>query len=222
MSAPPLVLTIGALHGRAEDGILADAAVIAELDGACACVATALVTAPGTPPEPLSRRHLLQQLSAALEDVPRATRIGFLPSARDAEEVASRLRARAPERVVLAPELPDEGRAALLPLAAVIVVRAAEDRDLDSARRTAARLRDEGARAVLVTGATLPGRIVDYLDEGGRITAFDTSRLIAARIPGISGSHATALTAHLARGESLTGAAEAAQRYVALRLRRGR
>ena len=222
MSARPLVVAIGALHAASEEGIVADAAVIAELDGRCACVATALSAEPGAEPVALPHRLIEAQLSGALSEVPRATRVGHLGSGRDAEAVAQALAARAPDRIVLAPELSAALRVALLPLAAVVVVRAGEARDLPAMREAASRLRDAGARAVLVTGGASGGRILDLLDDRGRITVLDTSRIQAQHLPGLAGSHASALAGHLAREASLAEAAEAAQRYVALRLRRGR
>ena len=39
---------------------------------------------------------------------------------------------------------------------------------------------------------------------------------------GLAGAHAAALAAHLARGLSLSTAADAAQRYIGFRLMRGR
>lgn len=223
MSAPPpLVLTIGALHAGASAGILADAGVIAELDSRCACVATALVPRADDGPIPLPHRLLEKQLAGALAEPPRAVRVGFLPSARAAQSVVEALEARAPERVVLAPEVPAGVRSTLFALAALVVVRSEDARDLASLRRAASFLRDAGATAVLVTGAAIGGRIVDLLDDGGQVTALDTSRIQAPRVPGLAAAHAAALTAHLARGESLAGAAEASQRYVALRLRRAR
>ena len=223
MSARPLVVAIGALHAASEEGIVADAAVIAELDGRCACVATALCPEPDAVPIALSHRLIEAQLAGALAEVPRATRVGYLGSGRDAEAVAQALAARASERIVLAPELPAAQRTALLPLADVVVVRAAGDaRDLDAMREAASRLRGQGARAVLVTGGVSGARILDLLDDGGRLTVLDASRIHAQRLPGLAGAHASALTGHLAREEPLATAAEAAQRYVALRLGRGR
>ena len=140
MSAPPLVLTIGALHAGDSGGILADAAVIAELDGRCACVATALRIAED--PTPLPHRLLDEQLSGALAEPPRATRVGFLPSARAAQSVAEALAARAPEHVVLAPEVAADLRGRLLELAAVVVVRAEDARDLPALRRAASLVRE--------------------------------------------------------------------------------
>ena len=212
------MLTIGALHADAAHGIVADAAVLSELNCRPFTAATCLETLS------LPVDIFTASLSAGLAEGPRATRVGAVGD-QDVEELAARLASRAPDAVVLAPEvaaLPVARRAPLLPLAAVVVARAGDLRDVEGLKRLAMHFREEGARAVLIAGAALRGRVVDLLDEAGRITVFDTSRIQAPRIPGLGSSHVTALAAHLARGETLVRASEAAQRYVGLRLRRGR
>jgi hydroxymethylpyrimidine/phosphomethylpyrimidine kinase len=224
LNAPPLVLTIGALHSGATDGIVADAAVLLDLDCRPVTAATCLVPHPGGEPVPFPPALFGAALSGGLAESPRATRVGALAD-QDVEQIAALLAARAPDAIVLAPEvlaLPAARRAPLLALARVVVVRAGDARDLPGLERIASRVREEGARAVLCAGASLRGRVIDRLDEDGRVTVFDTSRIQAPRIPGLAASHVTALAAHLARGESLVRAAEAAQRYVGVRLRRGR
>jgi len=94
--------------------------------------------------------------------------------------------------------------------------------DLDGLRDAAARLRDLGARAVVVAGLLVRGRVLDLVDDDGNVVLLDAARIQAPRIPGLAGAHAAALTAHLARGLPLPNAAEAAQRYIGFRLQRGR
>jgi len=73
----------------------------------------------------------------------------------------------------------------------------------------------------LITGWIVGNRVVDVLDDGGEHNVFDTGRLAAPRLEGIANAHAIALAAHLARGRTLDRAAQAAQRFVGLRLQRG-
>jgi len=118
----------------------------------------------------------------------------------------------------------------LEPICRVCVIRAVDllgaegngTAELPALRAAAAALRAGGARAVLVAGAAWHGRIVDLLDEEGAETVLDTARVCAPRVAGLASAHAAALAAHLAHGRSLLQAAEAAQRYVAQRLQRGR
>jgi hydroxymethylpyrimidine/phosphomethylpyrimidine kinase len=117
----------------------------------------------------------------------------------------------------------------LYPAARVVVARAADlaflaDRDvldLDGLRAAASRLRSHGARAVIIAGWLVRGRVLDLLDDDGQVVLLDTGRIHVARIPGLAGAYAAALTAHLARGLSLQDAAAAAQRYIGFRLLRG-
>ena len=224
MSARPSVLTIGALHTGADDGIVADASVLSDLACRPAVVATCLVPRSGDAALPLPPALFSAALAAGLDEAPRATRVGAIGD-QDVDALAALLAGRAPDAIVLAPELaalPVKRRDPLFACAAVVVVRGGDLRDLAGLQDLASRVRDEGARSVLVAGASLRGRVVDLLDEDGRVTVFDTSRIQAPWIPGLAGSHVSALAAHLAHGESLVRAAEAAQRYVGLRLRRGR
>jgi hydroxymethylpyrimidine/phosphomethylpyrimidine kinase len=112
----------------------------------------------------------------------------------------------------------------------VVVARAAdlpsltgrEAADLAGLRDAASRLREQGARAVVISGWSAHGRVLDLLDDGGELAVLDTARIHAAHVPGLAGSYAAALAAHLARGLALRDAAEAAQRYVGFRIVRGR
>src|SRR6185295_17205989 len=111
-----------------------------------------------------------------------------------------------------------------------IVVRAAdvaasgggEIEDLSSLRDAAARLRAQGARAVVISGWLRQGRVVDLLDDGGTLRVLDTARIQVPRVSGLAGAYAASLAAHVARGLPLAEAADAAQRYIGLRLLRGR
>jgi hydroxymethylpyrimidine/phosphomethylpyrimidine kinase len=64
--------------------------------------------------------------------------------------------------------------------------------------------------------------VLDLVDDDGHVVLLDTARIQTSRVPGLAGAHAAALAAHLARGASLSNAAEAAQRYIGFRLQRGR
>jgi hydroxymethylpyrimidine/phosphomethylpyrimidine kinase len=137
---------------------------------------------------------------------------------------------RAGGTALLTPETRDAARRLLFPAVRVVVVRVSElpvlagreVEDLDGMRACAAALRADGARAVILAGLPLRGRVFDLLDDGGSVAVVDAARVHAPRVSGLGGAYAAALTAHLARGAPLLKAAEAAQRYVALRLMRGR
>jgi hydroxymethylpyrimidine/phosphomethylpyrimidine kinase len=102
------------------------------------------------------------------------------------------------------------------------VLSGAPAESIDGLTSAARALRGEGASAVLVAGATWKGRVIDLLDDEGKVTVLDASRVQAPHVGGLAGAHVVALTAHLARGLALSSAFAAAQRYIALRLQRGR
>jgi hydroxymethylpyrimidine/phosphomethylpyrimidine kinase len=238
VSPDPLVVTAHALDAGFGEGLIADAGVFAELDCRAACVATSLVSHAPLPLELLAR-----QLEAIEPMGPvAAVRIGFVSGDEPVTLCASFSRRVAPQATVVAPfvrvgatpvlDVPtrDAMRRELFPISRVVVARAAdcpflaglEVADLDGLRSAARRLRDLGARAVVVAGLLVRGRVLDLVDDDGDVALFDTARIQAPRIPGLAGAHAAALTAHLARGLPLSKAAEAAQRYIGFRLRRAR
>jgi len=232
LSVNPLVVSVHALNTGGGEGFVADAAVFAELDCRAACVATAVLW-----PESLPLDVVARQLEAAKVSGPvAAVRVGFVTGAAQAELVASFVRraasattvVAAPVRVGTSTPTPLEAethealRRHLFPAARVVVARAADVVDLDGLRDAAKRLRDQGARAVLIAGLIVRGRVLDLLDDDGNVVLLDTARIQATRVPGLAGAHAAALAAHLARGLALSDAAEAAQRYIGFRLQRGR
>ena len=237
MSASPLVVSAHALDTGVGEGLVADAAVFDELDCRAVFVATSVVSA-----EPLPLEVVARQLEAAqLVGPVGAARVGLVRGAGQVELIAGFVRRAAPTTTVVAspiregasPRLDKETEEAirrhLYPVARVVVARAADvaslaDRegdDLAALRGAALRLREQGARAVVVAGWLVRGRVIDLLDDDGQIVLLDTARIQVPRVPGLAGAYAAALAAHLARGLPLPNAAEAAQRYVGFRLLRG-
>jgi hydroxymethylpyrimidine/phosphomethylpyrimidine kinase len=246
LSQDPALLTVHAADTLAEEGVLADAAVCAELNVRPVALVTSILVAGSSGPqalEPLSLGLLAEQFASCVAQAkPTVARIGILRDSRQVELLAGLLEDSTVRDVVLAPVarvggtpiLDDETlqslRASLFPRARVLVVRVGDVaaltgsrvEDLDDVKRACAELRGQGAGTVLVVGVSSRGRVLDVLDEDGRLALFDASRIAAPRIPGLSGAHAAALACHLARRRSLKEAVDAAQRYVALRLQRGR
>jgi hydroxymethylpyrimidine/phosphomethylpyrimidine kinase len=242
----PALLSIHAVDTLGEEGILADAAVCAELGVRPVVVATSTLVMGSSGAqalEPLSLSLVAEQFaSCMLHARPTVARVGVLRGARQVELVAALLGESPVRDVVVAPVLrvggttilDDETRDALrrhlLPLARLLVVRASDVGtltgvdvdDAESLQPAAERLRAQGAGSVLIVGVTARGRVLDVLDEEGRLALFDASRVAAPRIPGLAGAHAAALSCHLAHGRSLREGVDAAQRYVATRLQRGR
>ena len=246
MTAGPFVLSIHALAVEGGDGVVGDAAVLSELGCRPLCAATSVLSTPseGAPAlQPMPQNLVDLQVAAALAaGRPAAIRIGALPSPRHVERLAEMLAAEAGGSIVLAPLVQIDGtrllddktwnaaRRALFPLARAVLVRATdgavlhgnEVASIDDLRAAAAALREQGARAAVVAGLSQRQRMIDLVDDGGSVAILDAGRLQAPHVRGLSGAHAAAFAAHLARGATVARAAESAQRYVALRLLRAR
>ncbi len=117
----------------------------------------------------------------------------------------------------------------LLPLARLLTPNLAEAGRLTGLeikteadmRRAAARLREMGARAVLVKGGHLPGDAADLLlDEDGNVQFFRAPRIDTNATHGTGCTLAAAIAACLARGMNLTGAVGAAKHFVTEAIRR--
>lgn len=237
MTGAQRVLAIHALDTGAGEGLVADAGVIGDLEGSAACVASSIVF-----PEPVSLELLSRQLTRATAAPVSAMRVGYLRGRAHVELVASVLRRVAGETSVVAiPQRQDDGAALdadthaaivdhLFPAARVVICRAADllsgpgndGNDADRLTEILASVRSQGARAAIVSGYLLGGRVLDALDDGGDVLLLDTARIQGPRVPGLAGAYASAVATHLARGASLAHAAEAAQRYVGFRIQRGR
>jgi hydroxymethylpyrimidine/phosphomethylpyrimidine kinase len=246
LSDRPAVLTLHAVDTAAEEGVVVDAAVLAELGCRPLQVVTAVLAAGSHAPHALSELSpslLAQQFEAALEIAhPRAVRVGLVRSPEQVRLLAELIRTYHLDGLVVAPlrrlqriEVQDDAtREAvathLAPLARVCVIRAADldgvagngAPSLQALRAAAAAQRTLGTRAVLIAGASWHGRIVDVLDDDGSEAVLDTARVVAPRVAGLASAHAAALAAHLAHGLPLLKACQAAQRYVAQRLQRER
>lgn len=246
MNGSPGIVTVHAVDLAGEEGIVADAGIFDELGCRALPALTALVSArendlalvESMAPELLGRQ--LREISR--HERPTVVRTGIFASAGQVETLAAWLGETPPAALVVAPQARLERpagearavleavRAALYPRARVVVVRATDTKTLvggelsgiDGLRAATAAIRAQGARSVLVAGVFERGRVVDFLDDDGHEAFSDAARIAAARIGGLAGAHVAALAAHLARGTALVGAMEAAQRYVAMRLHRGR
>lgn len=246
MSVAPSVASFQAVHAGGEEGLTTDIRVCDDLDCRLVPVATAVIAAgiDGVASIAKAPDSWLEQFAAEITAPrrPAASRIAFVADRAQAGSVRRLIEARSLPWVVCALETRQGGEAALdagslsevsdelFPVADVVIVRAGDlelygggaPDDVDGAKRLAKRLRERSARRVLVAGLGWRGRVLDLIDDEGLVTVLDAPRMAAARVPGIAGAHAMALACHVARGAVFTEAAAAAQRYIALRLQRGR
>lgn len=83
--------------------------------------------------------------------------------------------------------------------------------DMEAAARTIAKL---GARAVLVKGGHLEGEPVDVLYSGGSVRKFTGRRVSSKHTHGTGCTYSAAITALLARGESLDNAVTRSKEFI--------
>jgi hydroxymethylpyrimidine/phosphomethylpyrimidine kinase len=235
----PRVLVVAGLDPSGGAGLVADLEALAAA-GARGWAVAAALTAQGSRGsrgfEPVSEAMLLAQIEALVDgERPRAVKTGMVGSAALARALAARLAAPPLARVPLvvdpvlaassgAPLLDAGGRSpaeALGPLLArarlatpnlpELAALAGDDVSTDAAAVRAARRLP--ARAVLVKGGHREGAPVDLLVEGRRVTRFPGRRR-PGTARGTGCRLASAIAAHLARGEPLHEAVRRAKALV--------
>jgi hydroxymethylpyrimidine/phosphomethylpyrimidine kinase len=181
-----------------------------------------------------------EQLAAVLDDVPpHAAKTGALGSAAVVEAVAERL-ARTGFPLVVdpvmvskhgAPLMDEDAQRALverlLPRATLLTPNAPEAaalwgrevRTLAQAREAARAIAALGPRAVLVKGGHLEGDPVDVLFAEGTLLEIPSERVQTTQTHGTGCTYSAAITARLAKGESVAEAVRAAKRWLTEALR---
>ncbi len=184
------------------------------------------------------------QLRAVLEDIPPdATKIGMLHAAANVRALVAQVRLHRPPRLVVDPVLRsssgarlldregfDGVRDALLPLAFLITPNLDEAEALtgetartpDQMASAARRLREMGARNVLVKGGHLEGRrLVDVFFDGQDVIRFAGERIENAHRHGTGCVLSAAVTAYLARGAEVQSAVARARVFTRRAIRNG-
>jgi hydroxymethylpyrimidine/phosphomethylpyrimidine kinase len=180
--------------------------------------------------------HLVQeQLAAVIEDIPpAAAKTGALGSAEMVEAVACAA-ADFAFPLVVDPVMVSKHGLSLLPAEAITAIRdlllpcaflvtpnvpecealtGIAIRTLDDMRRAACRLREMGARAVLVKGGHLEGEATDLLFEGAEWHEFPAPRVVTPHTHGTGCTYSAAITAALAQGLDLPAAVARAKRFI--------
>ena len=178
---------------------------------------------------------VLEQLAAVLEDIPPgAAKTGALGSAEMVEAVARAARdftfPLVVDPVMVSKHglslLPDAAAAAirelLLPRAFLIAPNVPEAEaltgmkilTLEDMRGAACRLRELGARAVLIKGGHLEGDATDLLFDGAQWHEFPAPRVATPHTHGTGCTYSAAITAGLAQGLALAGAVARAKRFI--------
>ena len=248
----PLVLTIAGFDPSGGAGILADVRTLVQFDCRVAAAITSLTFQNssgvfGATHE--TAKSLRAQIVPVVEEHSvDAVKIGMLPTTELVSEVATLIREnRLPTPVLdpvlrsssgyqlIAVEAIDVLLKELLPLTRVVTPNIPEAEFLtgiqitseDGMRNAAARLRDLGARAVLIKGGHLKresgagsqesgaATAVDLLDDGGEVSVLNGEWIDAPPVRGTGCMMSSAIAASLARGADLVAAVMAAKKYVA-------
>ena len=185
--------------------------------------------------ECLDPQLVVEQLNAVLEDIPPlAAKTGALGSAALIEALAGLAPAfRFPLVVdpvmiskhgspLLPAEAVDAFRRLLLPCAALLTPNLPEAsaltglpiHDAEGMKEAAIRLQGLGARAVLVKGGHLDSAATDILLDLTGLHEFPAERIDTRNTHGTGCTYSAAITALMARGESLVGAVRRAKCYI--------
>jgi hydroxymethylpyrimidine/phosphomethylpyrimidine kinase len=234
----PVALTIAGSDPSGGAGIQADLKTFHQLGVYGEAVITLLTvqnTVRVSRVEVMPPTLVLEQLAAVLEDIPpAAAKTGALGSAEMVKAVA-RAAASFPFPLVvdpvmvskhglslLPPAAADAIRERLLPRAFLITPNIPEAEALtgmkiltvEDMRAAAARLREMGARAVLIKGGHLAGDAIDLLLDGGEWHEFPAARIATRHTHGTGCTYSAAITAGLARGFALADAVGRAKRFI--------
>ena len=235
---PPIALTIAGSDPSGGAGIQADLKTFHQF-GVYGEAVIALLTVQNTvrvsrvvvmPPA-----LVVEQLAAVLEDIPPgAAKTGALGSAEMVEAVA-RAAADFKFPLVVDPVMVSKHGLSLLPDTAVAAVRELllpraflitpnvpeaealaemEIHSLEDMRLAACRLRDMGARAVLIKGGHLEGDATDLLFAAAEWHEFPAPRVATPHTHGTGCTYSAAITACLALGLPLVAAVARAKRFI--------
>lgn len=243
--APPVVLTIAGFDPSAGAGIAADLKTFAAHNCYGVAVITALTvqsTRGVRGVQPVSAEVLRAQLDELVKDVsPAAVKIGMLGTRANVQVVAELLEKKKFAHVVLDPvlrstsglDLLDAGGVKelsrrLLALATVITPNIAEAaalsgmeiKGLDEMKAAAQKLREMGARAVVITGGDLE-KPLDLLYDGSTFTPFGSDRVKSENTHGTGCTFSSAIAANLATGRQLADAVMLAKAYVGRAIEKG-
>ena len=254
----PIVLTIAGFDPSGGAGIIADIRTIETLD----CTAVAAVTSI-TFQNAKAYAGAIHQSAAAVRDQVEAilaeqeiaaVKIGMLPTAEIVREVAQLISGYELPPAVIDPvmESTSGGKlmtddafevfvTELMSRARIITPNISEAeklaglniRDEDSMRQAAARIRELGARAVLIKGGHLrqepgarsqePGEqkrhAIDLLDDKGKVMAFRDEWIYAPNARGTGCILASAIACGLAKGDELKRAVQTAKQFVTQTIR---
>jgi len=236
----PIALTVAGSDSSGSAGIQADLKTFGALGvhGACAIAALTAQNTKGVDDVlPVPPEFVLAQMRSVASDLDvKAIKIGMLATGPIIEAVADGLDEFPGVPVVLDPvmashsgdPLLDEGavdtlKSVLIPAAtlvtpnlfeAAMLLGEAKARDAEQMSDQAQRLRDLGAKAVLVKGGHLDGEAIDVLLDDSGEERLEAPRHVTENTHGTGCTLSSAIAAGLAKGETLEKAVKDAKIYV--------
>lgn len=241
LSNPARVLTIGGSDSSGSAGIQADLKTF-EARGVFGCSAITVVTAQNTQgvqaAHPLPEAFIQQQANAVLEDIgAHALKTGLLGRASVIGLVAELIQSHALKQVVVDPVILDGHnvqfvaddaitayQTQLFPHATVITPNLDEAMrftqrsivNLEEMRQAAQQLHQLGVKVVVIKGGHLVGddSIIDLVFDGEQFYELVALRLPVENPHGVGCTFASAITAELAKGQSVVVAIQTAHRYL--------
>lgn len=247
MEYPARVMTIAGSAAGGSAGIQADLKTFQELDVYGMSVVTAIV---GRHPETEKNVHpqTIEAIEAQFDTAMRqvgtdALKTGMLFSKEVIDVVAGLIEQSDIKSVVIDPVmvgkldsklLKDDAiealRKRLIPLATIITPNIPEARflldereitDVEALKQAAIDLYELGSEYVLVKGGRLDGPAVDVLYDGKTLTLFEAPRIDTVNTSGAGCSYSAAITAYLAKGETVETAVEHAKKFVTTAINHG-
>ncbi|HYE14213.1 MAG TPA: bifunctional hydroxymethylpyrimidine kinase/phosphomethylpyrimidine kinase [Pyrinomonadaceae bacterium] len=239
-AAPPVALTIAGLDPSGGAGVIADVKTFTAFGCFAAAAVTSLTYQNTTGvfgAAHASAESVHRQVLPVVEDFRVAgAKTGMLPTREIISEVARLFREEALPAPVVDPVvrstsgfdlIDDEALAALkrelMPLARILTPNIPEAERItglsisgeEGMLAAARRMREMGARAVLVKGGHLTTQALDILvDDGGAVKRFSAERVETTSTHGTGCTLAAGIAACLARGMTLEESIGAAKRYV--------
>lgn len=237
---PPVCITIGASDSSGGSGIQADLKTFTALNCYGASVITAVMAQNFTgiqTQHPIPENHVRAQLDAVFEALPvKAIKIGYMPSALVVRVVGRWLRERPTIPVIIDPIIATNRG---VPLTQPEVIRAICDEllprgtlatpnrfeaatlagmdeclDVGDMQKAAILLLKRHGCPVLVTGGGVDGRHIDLLAALDGVNHYEAPTIKRGKIAGTGCAHSAAITAGLAKSDSLREAILDAKGYV--------
>ncbi len=240
MSSTPRALTIAGSDSGGGAGIQADLKTFQELQvfGMSAVTAiTAQNTLGVTGIYPLDKDAVASQISAVATDIGvDAVKTGMIASEEIMQTIADKIREHQLKNLVVDPVMIAKSGAALLnpearqaltriliPLATVVTPNIPEAEELtglslnslEQRKEAAKRIVDMGAKAVIIKGGHLSGKeATDLFYDGKEFHTFSAPRFETKHTHGTGCTFSAAITACLAKGDSLLDAVRTAKEFI--------